>query len=335
MKVTKEQILSSVDQLEIYRAFFRPDLKLKKLYISPLRSEKVASFNVYRKGDRILYKDFGSDYQGDVFNFVMHRHSCSFKQAIDLIASQFNLSGEEAVNPRFYNPTPDVDFYIRKNFEYETKKWIIYASSYQYWLEHGVVMNYLDEYDVRLVQWYSWINDEGSKILVEEKPGIPIYAYVFDYNNADTDVVRFYSPYAKNRSQKHMGNLRSSDVFGFKQLMNEPGKVDIVGILGGQKDALTVYANTGIRCVAPASESTSIPDWIIEDIKSKSHRQFVMFDNDPAGKFFSQKIAKQASIPVIYPEDTFTELSDVADYYKWFHSVEEEDLFQTVINRIR
>jgi hypothetical protein len=346
--MTKDQLLSKInDELDVYREFFRSDIVCGKLYVSPLRSDKRATFNVYRKGHRVMFKDFAGE-QGDIFDFLKHHpsYNCDFIAAINLIAFRFGLSDDSPlIRSKNWSRAPHVDIYVRAEFDYEIAEFNRYGFSATYWRNYGVEIELLEEYDTKSVAKYEYVNANGKLIVQVPKIGDPIFVYEFPYSKSKKSVVKLYRPHSELKAMKFRGNLRATDVFGLKQLLEFEGKHDIIGIVGGQKDALAIRANTGIYCVAPPSESTHFDRDIFELIKTKSHRQFVMFDNDTAGFYFSSVIAYEFMIPNVemssfldidpcYISDKDAKI-DIADYYyDLLLEDEPEDKFQILIDRM-
>lgn len=316
MGLSKEKLLSVVSEEQIWQRVFG-DFKLSKLYKSPIRNEKSPSFNIYQGANgRLLFKDFGG-IQGDVFDFIMKRDNVSFTMAINIVAEMFGVNeSSESVNIRRYNyDIQYVDIGIRKKFTWEEKPFPEFGEQIDFWLKYGITKPILDEYKVRNISWYSYIaNNEVKKR--ESKPFNPIFLF-----NHNADAQRFYTPNTKIKALKWAGNTMAFDVFGIEQITY---KQDVVGILAGQKDCLSLYSNSGIRCVSLQSESTELTGDVYEQIREKADKVFVLYDNDQAGKFYSRKISEKFGIKEI-DISTITQVKDVSDYYEKLHKSEVYD----------
>lgn len=319
MWLTKEYVLERVADHEIFERYFG-SFRLKKDYISPFREEKHPSFGFYRsqRTGRVRFKDFGGD-EGDCFDFVKKKFGVDFHGALAIIAQDFNILPDafgELPPRRIMEPVHAVKAVEpRMQFEYRVKPYPEFGTTLDVWSAGGITLDILQEYDVKNIEWYSFIAENGRKIIRRAAPFDPIYA--FEYGD---DVVRFYRPNTKNRALKWMGNTRYHDIFGLKQIKE---RVPLCGILAGQKDAMSLWANTGIRAVSLSSESTHLTEGCFERIKEKSDQQFVLYDNDKPSKqypegqgmHFAKKIRDKYGIPIVDIR-AITSEKDTFDYFK-------------------
>jgi hypothetical protein len=339
--MTKETLLSHITDRQIFERFFG-EFKESKLYQSPLRTDdKNPSFNIFysQKKNCYLFKDLGGDGgHGTCFDFVTRMTGVTFPEVLKLIAGEFGLSEEISYNkskPKTYSK-PENNIFLRSEFWYEEKPFPEFGDQIWFWEKIGITKEFLDEYHVKNIKWYSYINSEGKKITVQSRVHDPIYLY--DYEN-NGEALRFYQPNAWNKKNKFRGNIRFFDIFGLKQLKENFEKtgqrVPLCGILAGQKDALAVYANTGIRCVAAASESTAINDDEFEEIQKYSDFQFVMYDPDKAGYMYGKKLAYDFQIPFIDIKDMLRKypfpMKDPANYYEYILKEKLKDKLKPLI----
>ena len=98
--ISKEEVLSKLDQKEIYEYYFGNLIDLSKTYNSPFRRDRTPSFGFYidRQG-RLIGNDFKTDgFHGDCFSFVMNAYNCNFQEALQHIRRDFNLG----TRPKLY-----------------------------------------------------------------------------------------------------------------------------------------------------------------------------------------------------------------------------------------
>ncbi len=90
IKISKEIILSHITEEMIFEHYGIP---IKRgLFRSPLRADKRPTCSLYKnKNGRLIMKDFGSDFCGDAFSFVMSLYNCSYYSALQIIANDFNI----------------------------------------------------------------------------------------------------------------------------------------------------------------------------------------------------------------------------------------------------
>lgn len=325
MGLSRDKLLSVVTEEEIWNKYFGP-FKLKKLYMSPLRNEKHPSFNIYKNtAGRLMYKDFGGD-GGDVFDFIMNKYRVSFTSAINFVANDFGIGEETEFKPRYREQTPYVEIGVRKTFTWTEKGYPDFGEQIDFWEKYGITLDILKEYEVKNIVDYSFFNDAGDKKVRKSVPFNPIYMFV---HNEDGDAVRFYMPKTKLKPLKWCGNTMYFDVFGLKQIKEHQ---EIIGLLAGQKDCLSLYANTRIRAVSLQSESTELHDEIYQDIRNKCDKMFVLYDNDKAGRFYARKIHEKYNIPIIELEKV-TKLKDTSDYYEWLNKNPGTDELYNLIRK--
>lgn len=96
---------------------------------------------------------------------------------------------------------------------------------------------------------------------------------------------------------------------GYNQL---PNKGELLIITASLKDALCLTA-IGINAIAPQSENTTLSSSVIEELKTRFNKVFIMFDTDNAGIKNALKFSKLYNIPyLMLPNDNVGK--DVADY---------------------
>lgn len=92
--LTKELILQHVSEEAIFEHYGVP---IKKgLFCSKLRPDRNPTVGLYRnKRGRLIMKDFGSDFSGDCFAYVMSLFNVSYYMALQIIANDFGIITRE------------------------------------------------------------------------------------------------------------------------------------------------------------------------------------------------------------------------------------------------
>lgn len=320
----KEDILNTVSEEEIFRHFFG-EFKLRTLYKSPLRQEKNASFNIYKSATGLRYKDFGGD-QGDVFDFIMKKEGVNFTGALNLITNAFNLGRERPIKRalKFRSSAPMIDIAVRKRIVWQEKPFPEYGEQISFWEKYGITIDLLKEYNTYNVEWCKFLSNKLKPVTRTAKPFFPIYVYKYD---DDPEVLRFYEPKQPKGALKFYGNTRMYDIFGLNQIKE---KVPLAGLVAGQKDAMSVYANTGIRCISLNSETTSLSDDIYQQMLEKADRWFVLYDNDRTGMEEMKKIYKTHKLDIV-DISKITPLNDSSLYFENIIKNEEEQKLTKLI----
>ena len=131
-----------------------------------------------------------------------------------------------------------------------------------------------------------------------------MYAYKV-YNN-----FKIYRPLA-DKYTKWRNNLTEYDIQGYAQL---PKKGDVLFITKSMKDVMCLY-EMGIPAISPSSESTFIPNDILESLKKRFKRIIILFDRDPAGVRYSRKISLKMNLEAMFIHKKYN-AKDVSDAIK-------------------
>jgi hypothetical protein len=100
-----------------------------------------------------------------------------------------------------------------------------------------------------------------------------------------------------------------------------PAKGKILCICSSLKDALCLWANTGIPAIYVQSETTGISDTARKVLESRFKRICICFDNDAPGIEDAKKLSQKTGFPYIVPD--LKGEKDYSDYYKSLENKEE------------
>jgi len=309
----KAAILQHVSDLDIFYHYLGTELKFGKTIISPLRDEKNPSFNIYQSSNgKIYFKDFSGE-RGDCFLFVMRLFDCSFSEALKIIASDFNIQSDSAAHHtgrrseqiRNVIKIPSIMKRERTRIDVVKKDWD--KKSQPFWRQWGITQFILNEYNVYPVESYTMNKKDGGEFTIKWKDDDPIYC--FDYG---TGAKKIYRPHHKNKRWKFVSNLIPGDLFGINQL-DINYKQNLLIICAGQKDCLSLYANTGIRGIALNSESASITNNQYLELLNYTKNIAVCYDTDPTGIQNANKLNSSIGIDVIDLNQLDFEGKDISD----------------------
>jgi hypothetical protein len=304
--ITKEDILSRITEEEIFERYLgikpnQSDIG-KCIFKSPLREDSNPTCNFFYKGSRLLFKDYGSDYGEysvlDCFNVVQYLFSCSFSEAIRIIAKDFNLidsieidkimSNNPSLKQRQYKQKEEKRISVTK------RKWA--KLDLDYWNQFGISVSTLNYFDV-FPCMEVYVNDY---LVFRHMNNQPIYAYEVG------DKYKIYRPLSE---QKWLANTTRDSVQGLKQI----SKGNILIITKALKDVMLFY-EFGIPAIAPPSENTFIQDDIIKSLEKEYKKIYLNFDKDRAGQTFMRKQLNKypaffpLSVPDSYSSKDFTDL---------------------------
>lgn len=315
--LTSDWILSRVSDLEIFSYYMGGDFRVGRAYCSPLRYEKKPSFAVYQTDNGLRFKDFGSDYQGNCFRFVMELYGISYYESIRKVAEDFNLTTKTGLK---------MDIPIKHKIEKKPKPRLFFKldlrpfkpSDLAYWASYGVSHQTLVKYDVMACRRALLMEGTRLKSAIFETKGNPTYSYKFDTR------YKIYKPFDKNF--KWLSNTTALDIQGYKQL---PDSGELLIITKGMKDILCLR-DLGYLAIAPQTEVSFIPLSLIDSLKIRFARIIIWYDEDKCGTEASTRISKEYGLMAI---STGTEeQKDVSDYFKKYGKEKTQELITNLIN---
>jgi hypothetical protein len=319
--ITKEIIEAHISQEDIFRKYISVNFKLGKPFLSELRNEHKGSANVFmsHKYGIPMYKDFGDSGAMDCYKYVMLKFNIDFVSALHKIASDAGVDDNSPLQIRQEKIiVPKITIDNRAQFEWERKPWEDHEV--EFWASYGVNEEALLEYEVFPLLWVQQVSEDRVYAIRESDMSNPLFQIIINEGE------KYYSPYER-RELKWMSNTRSTDIFGLKQALRaaEKGKLDMLGLLAGQKDIMALYSQTGIRSIGMNSESGKLKFTTYLQMKEIAHWLFSLYDNDKTGCKNMAKIEKEYHITPVYLYKFLTYcclkgssgIDDVADWYKY------------------
>jgi DNA primase len=305
-KITKDFILSKVNQESIMQYYTGLDISSKRLMLSPFRNDSHITVGIYKSKSGILYlHDFATNEHINCFQAVMKLYNCNFYEALNIIAKDFGLI--EGVNKvSIPKKVESIEQKETCNIQVQIKDFT--EKELEWWKQFGINKKLLKKYHVYSIQ-YVFLNGE-LKFISSEK--CPIYGYYF--GKSKKELWKIYFPSNKDKGIRFVNNLPNKKLQGYKQL---PEKGDLLVITKSMKDCISMY-NFGINAVAPSSESTFITDKQLEEFKSRFKHIIVVYDQDKAGLYNMAKIRKKCpelNYFVIPKEYCCKDFSDLVQMY--------------------
>lgn len=293
--ITLDYILSKVTEYDIYAQYIG-SFKVGMIYNSPFRKDKNPSFGIYysKRTKQLLFKDHGTGECGNVIKFVsLYTGITDYNEILKDIVDKLKITNKtKLVSSKQYIPsTETVIGIVRQDFT---------QIDINYWAQFNISLDTLKKYDVFSIKYYL-CNGIVKGVYKNENP---MYAYKV-YNN-----FKIYRPLG-DKYTKWRNNLTEMDIQGFKQL---PDSGDILFITKSMKDVMCLH-EMGYSAISPSSESTFIPNVVLEDLKKRFKRIIVLFDRDRAGVKYSRKVGKQYGLEVMLMHKKFHS-KDVSDSIK-------------------
>ena len=293
--ITLEYILSKVTEYDIY-AHYLGQFKVGMIYNSPFRKDKNPSFGIFysKRTKQLLFKDHGTGECGNVIKFVqLYTGKTNYNDILQDIVAKLNITTDTKLDSsKQYIPSQEtVIGVVRQEFtDVDTN----------YWSQFHISIKTLKKFNVNSIKYYLC----NGVVKCIYKPENPMYAYKV-YNN-----FKVYRPLG-DKYTKWRNNLTEYDVQGYEQL---PKKGDICIITKSLKDVMCLY-EMGIPAISPSSESTWLPDTVLEDILKRFKRVLICFDRDGPGMRNLRKISLKTGLNGLIMHKKF-KAKDVSDAIK-------------------
>lgn len=323
-EITKAYLLSKFSE-ETFMEYYLGIPVAKKLYRNPLRKDNKPTCSFYRnKSGELIFKDFSGVFYGNFISVVMFKYSCTYHQALRIIANDFGLihdnkipknKGKLNVNaPVFKDDGAAIIQVEIKDFS---------KSEIEWWGDYGVTDKILKKFHV-----FSCKNVFlNGNVISTSSDHCPIYGY-YGGKKEGIELWRTYFP--KRKSYRFLSNWDSKKIQGIKQLPNE-GKLLV--ITKSLKDVMCLYS-LGIPAIAPNSETLFIPDALYVELKNRFKNIVVLYDNDLAGIANMRKIRDKYKVKCLWIPRSY-EAKDISDFHKKYGRKKTLELIKQAIELLK
>ena len=294
-----KDLLDKLDDYDIY-SYYVGQFKIGKLFNSPLRSDdKNPSFAIFKGvNGKLFFKDHGSGEGGNAIKFVKLYKGIQTRDELERellrIVRKMNPNSGNAIRTYSYSvdsgPT-DIGI-VRQPFTDVDK---------QYWKQFHISLDTLKKFQVFSIKYFLC----NRVVRGTYKENSPMYAYKVD------DKFKIYRPLA-SKYTKWRTNLTNWNVQGLSEIPKEGGNLLI--ITKSLKDVMCLY-EMGFNAIAASSETTFIPDNILQSLRSKWKHIVILYDRDKTGMLESRKYSRQYKLDAIFVHKKF-KAKDVSDAVK-------------------
>ena len=294
-----KDLLDKLTDYDIY-SYYVGQFKIGKLFNSPLRSDdKNPSFAIFKgMNGGLFFKDHGSGEGGNAIKFVKLYKNINTKDELERellrIVRKMNPNSGNAIRTYSYSvdswPT-DIGI-VRQPFTDVDKR---------YWKQFHISIDTLRKFQVFSIKYFLC----NRVVRGTYKETSPMYAYKVD------DKFKIYRPLA-SKYTKWRTNLTNRHVQGLSELPKEGG--DLLIITKSLKDVMCCY-EMGFNAIAASSETTFIPDDILDSLRHKWKNVIILYDRDKTGMLESRKYSKQYKLDALFVHKRF-KAKDVSDAVK-------------------
>lgn len=291
-------LLEKVSDYDIY-SYYLGSFKPKVLMNSPLRpDDKIPSFAIFpsKTGD-LLFKDHGTGEAGNALKFVKLYRGIDTREELEKellrIVRRMNPNQAVRINTYQYSSSSVTDIgIVRQPFNTIDK---------QYWKQFHISIDTLKKFNVFSIKYFLC----NSVVRGTYKETSPMYAYKV------YDKFKIYRPLA-SKYTKWRTNLTNRHVQGLAELPQGGGNLLI--ITKSLKDVMCLY-EMGYNAIAASSETTFIPDDILQNLRSKWKHIVILYDRDRTGMLKARGYNKQYKLDAIFVHKKF-KAKDISDAVK-------------------
>lgn len=308
--ISSEDIFSKCTEADIAGTYFGVS-RIPCKMSSPLREDKHPSFGFYVTGTgHIGYKDYATGETGNIISLLQQYWDCSYTDVLcRLYDDMIGDTGVEIVENR-----PPIErhsakiTYDKSDIQVHIREWKQY--DLDYWGSYGISKTWLEYAKVYPISHTIITKTEDDTQITYS---IPVDKYSYVYIEKKDDIVQFkiYRPFNTD-GFKWFSRMDGSVVSLWTKL---PEKGDVVCVCSSLKDALCLWANTGIPAIAVQGEGYSMSDTAIGVLKTRFKHLFVCFDNDEPGLADAVKFSERTGFTnVVLPP--FEGGKDISDKFK-------------------
>lgn len=292
------EILKNLNEVDILSRYLGIS-KLPCVISSPLRKDSNPSFGLYTKdGVHVKWRDFSTREGGSIFELLTRYWNCDLNEAVSRILTDFPDSINTTKNQRSQ--------YKQSASQLQCKVRPWQKHDIEYWESYGISLEWLKYAEVYPISHKIVLQDDKKYVFGAEK-----YAYAFVERKEGNITLKIYQPFAdpKNKwSNKHDKSVISL-------WTKVPKKGERIVICSSLKDALCLWANTGVPALAVQGEGYPISNTAISELKDRFSHVYILFDNDATGLDDGMKLSLDTGFTnLILPP--FEGGKDISDLYK-------------------
>ncbi len=288
--ITKEDILRLRSEVELWDLYIEGFIEPYIPFCSEIREDNNPSCCIQYWRGGLIYKDFGTGESYNIFSYVSTKYGLSKKETLEKIYKDIT-EGKEKDNttPSLKNRTKEY-----KEIRIRSRRWNNTVDK-QYWGSYGLSTKILDHFNVIPCRFIT-IGDS----IIRASRSNPIYAYKIE------DRFKILRPYS---DIKWLSNATKHHVQGMEQLTSSEEDLYITTSL---KDVMVLYT-IGKASIAPQSETSLIPKYIIDHLKERFRNIYTIPDKDSTGENFSNMYIENYGI---YPIHIRTDHKDPGEIVK-------------------
>lgn len=287
---------------------------------SPLRIDNSPSFSIFStNGINVNYKDFSTGECGRIWTILAKIWNCSYKEVQKRVYNDLHKINCKTLNNSLGITNKKVKVISHLNIQCKVREWRDY--DLKYWESYGISLKWLKYANVFPISHKIIVKDGISHVFASDK-----YAYAYAEFKDGKTTLKIYQPFNKNGYK--WSNSHDRSVLSLWTKIPEKG--DRICICSSMKDALCLWANTGIPSVAVQGEGYILSKTAINNLNARFKNVYILFDNDPPGLKDGKKLAKITGFKnIVLPKSEGGK--DISDIYKIYNN---KDKFKNFILKL-
>lgn len=301
---SKEDILNKVSEAMIL-AYYLNVYKLPCVISSPLRLDKNPSFYLYLSEDRVKWKDLSTTEHGDLYNLLERLYGIDYFEVLNTIYTDITEIKKGSTTK---NTIHTYTRHRKRDIKLQCKirQWKDY--DIEYWKQYGISLKWLQYAEVYPISHKIVVNEGKEYIFNADK-----FAYAFVEHKEGNTTMKIYQPYNKEGYKWCSGH--DSSVLSLWTKIPQTG--DKVIICSSLKDALCLWENMSVPCIAVQGEGYNISVTAVSELRKRFNKVYILFDSDIPGITNGDRLSKLTGFTniVLPPTEKGKDISDIYFYY--------------------
>lgn len=318
--VTLEELLNKVSEFDVLNHYFGVS-ELPVIINSPLRQDRKPSFGLYSSdGKRVHFVDYATRDRGGLWDLLGLYWGVSYIQVLTRVWE--DLPNFSSTNPVFNVKTTDCSREIvhkqPKSIDLKCKVRPWAKHDIEFWKSFGITLEWLEYADIYPISHKIVLKNGQEYVFGADK-----YAYAYVERKEGNITLKIYQPF--NTKGYKWSNRHDRSVISLWTKVPEFGTR--ICICASMKDALCLWANTGIPAIAIQGEGYGMSDTAVSELRRRYREVYILLDNDEAGLKDGEKLSESTGFTnLILPN--INGAKDVADLYK---QLQNKELFKEII----
>ena len=318
---TIEEILSITSEVNIASYYLGID-RIPTVINSPIRTDNNPSLGIYSPdGRRVKYIDFSNKDCDSIFSLLMKMWKVSLNEVCARICDDFSkFKGDISVTKSAYTcQITGAGRHSDSELKCKVREWRDY--DIEYWKSYGVPIEWLRYAEVYPISHKIVIKGGNRMVFGADK-----YAYAYVEHKEGKTTLKIYQPY--NKRGFKWSNKHDKSVISLWTKVPEYG--DKICICSSLKDALCLWANTGIPAIAIQGEGYEISNTAISELRRRYKEIYILLDNDDAGVHDALKLSESTGFTnIVLPKEYGAK--DISDL---FLLLKDKDKFNNILLKL-